>query len=125
MTRRMEKVADLVQAETADLLARHVKHPALIDAMVSITHVEVAPDLSSARLHVSVMGGEQSEDEVLEALARSEPFIHRELGKRLHMRRIPRLKFIADHSLAEGDRLSSMMRDLARDEGRDWELRES
>ena len=121
MSRRMEKVADLVQAETADLLARHVKHPALLDVMVSITFVEVSPDLSTARLHVSVMGGEQGEDAVLEALERSEPFLHRELGKRLHMRRIPRLKFVADHSIAEGDRLSTLMRDLARSEGRDWD----
>lgn len=120
----MEKVADLVQAETADLIARHVKHPALTDTMVSITYVEVAPDLSTARLHVSVMAGEDgeySEDDVLAALERSEPFLHRELVKRLHMRRVPRLKFIADHSIAEGDRLSTMIRDLARTEGRDWD----
>ena len=126
MTRRMEKVADLLQAEMADLLRREVKHPALTDVMISITHVEVAPDLATARVHVSVMGGEQSEDEVLEALARSEPFLHRELGEAAaHARASRGCKFIPDHSIAEGDRLSTMMRDLARSEGRDWELRES
>ena len=55
MSRRMEKVADLLQTEIAELLARRVKHPAIERAMVSITHVDVAPDLSNARIHVSVM----------------------------------------------------------------------
>src|SRR5207237_5528514 len=55
MTRRMEKVADLLQTEIAELLLREVKHPALTDVMISITRVEVSPDLGSARVHVSIM----------------------------------------------------------------------
>ena len=119
MSRRMEKVADLLQAEIADLLHRQVKHPAIAEAMISITHVEVAADLGRARIHVSVMGPEQEQDDVLEALQRVEPFLHRGLVKRLHMRRIPRLRFIADHSIAEGDRIAALLRDVAHAEGRD------
>src|SRR5262245_26940124 len=123
MTRRMEKVADLLQSEIAELLRREVKHPALADAMLSITRVEVAPDLHSARIHVSPMGdgslGHAHEAEVFEALQRTEPFLHRELVKRLHMRTVPRLRFFPDHSIAEADRLTALMREVARDEGRE------
>lgn len=119
MSRRMEKVADQLQEEVADLLRREVKDPALQDVMLSITHVEVSPDLRWARVHVSLMQDQEREPEVLAALARSEPFLHRQLVKRLHMRTIPRLWFHPDHSIAEADRLTSMMRDLARDEGRE------
>jgi len=120
MSRRMEKVADQLQEEIADLLRREVKHPALAEVMLSITHVAPSPDLHTARVHVSVMGGPEQGAEVLEALERSEPFLHRELVKRLHMRRIPRLRFYLDDSIAEADRLSALMRDVARSEGREW-----
>ena len=53
MTRRMEKVADLLQSEIAELLRREGKHPALTDVMVSITRVEVSPDRKSTRLNSS------------------------------------------------------------------------
>jgi ribosome-binding factor A len=114
----MEKVADLLQSEIAELLRREVKHPALADVMISITHVEVAPDLSSARVHVSVMDTPEVEAAVLEALAHTEPFLHRTLVKRLHMRQVPRLHFLVDHSIAEGDRMTALMREVAQSEGR-------
>lgn len=134
MSRRTERVGDLLQTEIADLLFRQVKHPVLAGAMLSIIRVEVASDFSRARVHISAMfdavstdGGSASADggdddrerEVMAALERTEPYLHRELVKRLHMRRIPRLRFIADHSIAEGDRMSKLMHDLARSEGRE------
>ena len=127
MTRRTEKVGDLLQAEIAELLHRHVKHPSLAGAIVSITRVEVSADFSRARVHVSVMSGETAPDAdgdhgesaVMEALERTEPYLHRELVKRLRMRRVPRLRFFADHSIVEGDRISAMMHELARSEGRE------
>jgi ribosome-binding factor A len=121
MTRRMEKVADLLQSEIAELLRREVKHPALSEAMISITHVEVSPDLSWARVHVSLMMGddEHREPEILAALAQSEPFLHRQLVKRLHMRIVPRLWFHPDHSIAEGARMTTLLREVAHNEGRD------
>ncbi len=123
MTRRMEKVADQLQVEVADLLRREVKHHVLTDLMLSITRVEVAPDLTTARIHVSVLDlpGRQATDmdAVIEALTRTEPFLHRELVKRLHMRQIPRLKFLADHSIEEGARMTHLMREVAQSEGRE------
>ncbi len=123
MSRRTEKVSGLLQSQIAELLLRQVKHPVLTDAMVSITRVEVSADFSTARVHVSVMtdgaGGEDQQAEVMEALIRTEPYLHRQLVKRLRMRRVPRLHFIADHSIAEGDRLAAMMRELALEEERE------
>jgi len=131
MSRRTEKVGDLLQAEIADLLHRNVKHPALLDAIISITRVVVSADFSRARVHVSVMipegegegegegDADQDEATVIEALERTEPYLHRELVSRLRMRRVPRLRFIADRSIAEGDRMSAMLRGVARSEGRE------
>lgn len=133
MSRRQEQIGGQLQAELAELLLREVKHPALVGIMLSITQVEVSADLSRASVHVSLLGADAVhtdtvdtavmdvdavEAEVMEALARTEPFLHRTLVKRLRMRRVPRLRFFADHSLAEADRLTHLMREVARSEGR-------
>jgi ribosome-binding factor A len=121
MTRRTEKVADTIQGIVADLLERRVKDPVLDNVMISITRIEVAPDMSTARVHVSLLGVEEDEvPDVLTALARVEPFLHHEMMRQLHMRRVPRLHFLRDRSIEEGDRLTAMMRDVARSEGRDF-----
>ena len=119
MSRRMEKVNDLVQSEVAELLQRRVKDPVLAEAFLPITRVEVTPDLSTARVHVSVMDAVGGADEVLVALERSAPFLHRELVKRIRIKRVPRLRFVLDESIAEADRMTVLMRDLARSEGRE------
>lgn len=120
MSRRTEKVADLIQTTLAELIARRVKDPAVAEAMVSITRVDVSPDLATARVHVSLLAPDDVDAaEVIEALARAAPFLHREMSKEFHMRRVPRVQFVPDSSIAEGDRITRLMREVAREEGRD------
>ena len=59
------------------------------------------------------------EAEVMEALTRTAPFLHRSLVKRLHMRQVPRLHFLIDHSIAEGARMTHRLREIAQSEGRE------
>ncbi|SRR5712691_12987888 len=120
MTRRTEKVADTLQALLAELIERRIKDPALDGVMVSITRVTVAPDLTSGRVHVSVLGASEERAElVVAALERAEPFLHREMVPKLRMRRVPRFQFLRDRSIEEGDRMTAIMRDVARSEGRE------
>ncbi len=79
----------------------------------------MAPDLSHARVGVSVMGEAEEKQSVLEALKRSAPFLQREMNREVHLRRIPSLVFYVDESMEQGDRMTQMLRDVARSEGRD------
>jgi ribosome-binding factor A len=99
---------------------RRAKDPGLHDAIFSFSGVEVAPDLSHARVRVSVLGDGDQKRQVIEALRRSAPFLHRELVKQLHIKRVPNLHFDLDESMEEADRITSLMRDIARSEGRDF-----
>lgn len=117
MSRRMEKVADLLQEEIADLLQRRVRDPSLEDVMISITHIDITADLAHARVHVSVMADDLEQRAVLDALGRSSSFLHRELVRRLHIRRVPRLHFELDDSIAEGARMASLLREVIGGEG--------
>ena len=102
MSRRTERVNDLIREELSDLLLREVRDPRLDAPLISITHVEVTPDLFNARVFVSIMSGPAEQTEALRALNAAASFFHRELKSRLQMRRVPFLAFRLDTSIAEG-----------------------
>lgn len=96
-----------------------VKDRGLDGAFFSFTEVDVSPDLSHARVKVSVMGDDTQKTEVIAALTRSAPFLHRELNHELRMRRVPQLTFVLDESMEEADRMTRLLRDVAQSEGRE------
>ncbi|MCK9487248.1 MAG: 30S ribosome-binding factor RbfA [Dehalococcoidia bacterium] len=112
-------MGDLVRSVLADLVRLKVKDPRVSDVLLTFTEVDVAPDLSHARVGVSVMGDEQTKRDALVGLERAAPFLQRAMNKEVRMRRIPRLVFHLDESMEQGDRMTQQLRDIARSEGRD------
>jgi ribosome-binding factor A len=113
MSRRTERVNDLIRDELSDLMLREVRDPRL-GGLISITHVEVTPDLFNARVFVSVMGSQGEQTEALRALNAAASFFHRELKARLQMRRVPFLVFRLDTSIAEGAEMLAHLNQVAR-----------
>jgi ribosome-binding factor A len=107
---RAIRVAELIQAEIADLLLRQLKDPRL--NMATISRVEVAPDIRHARVYVSRVGTEAEQQAAIEGFQRAAGFIRNQLGKRLKLRYIPVLEFKLDTAIAYGVRISSMLYDL-------------
>jgi ribosome-binding factor A len=95
----MERVSELIRDELSDLLLRDIRDPRL-GGLISITRVEVSPDLYNARVFVSVM--DEPKAEALRALNAAAAFFHRELKQRLQIRRVPFLVFKLDTSIEEG-----------------------
>jgi ribosome-binding factor A len=110
MSRRTERVQSLIRHELGEILQQELKDPR-IHGLVSITAVEVTPDLRTARVFVSVFG-DTPDAEALQALEAAKPFLRRELGQRLDLRYLPQLDLHLDHSLAYADRVSRILRDL-------------
>lgn len=110
---RMDRVADQVREEVADILLRRLADPRV--AGVTVTHVTVSRDLKHARVLVSVLGGPESRQAAgaLLALGHAAGFIRAELGRRLTLRCVPELRFEIDASVARGDRLMDMIRSVA------------
>jgi ribosome-binding factor A len=108
MSRRTERINDLLQEEISDLLRRGVKDPR-IGGLVTITEVDVSPDLRRAKVFVSVMGTDEEKTSTFRALDAAAHFIHRELRKRLTMRRAPEIDFVPDDSLERGARLLALL----------------
>jgi ribosome-binding factor A len=101
MSRRTERVNELIREELSDLLLREVRDPRL-GGVISITRVEVSPDLVNARVYVSIMNETTDRAAALQALNAGAGFFHRELKHRLELRRVPFLNFRLDKSIEEG-----------------------
>ena len=111
MRRRIMRLNHLLRQELSDLLLRQVKDPRLA-VMVSITEVEVTPDLRYARVFVSILGSPEEKQNVLIGLRSATNFLRRELSDRLDLRHVPWLAFYQDDSIERGARILSMLHEL-------------
>ena len=109
--RRRHRLNDQIRDELADLLARETSDPRL-HGIISITGVETAPDLSTARVFVSVLGSEEEAASTFHHIQRAATFFRRQLAARLNLRHTPELSFHLDRSIAEGARIDELLRDL-------------
>ena len=109
---RPERVAETIKREMAEILANRMRDPRL-GAMISVTDVEVTPDLSLARIFVSVLAAEPERDRALEALTHSVGFVRHELAPRLGLREMPEIRFLLDTSIQQGARVEELLRRLA------------
>ncbi len=108
VTRRTERLNDQLREEISDLVRRDVKDPR-IGGLVTITEVDVSPDLSHAKVYVSVLGSDEERAGTLKALDAASHFLQRELRKRLTIKRTPALDFRADESLERGARILRLL----------------
>ncbi len=113
---RTRRVGEQIQRELAALIRDDIKDPRL--GMVSISAVQVTRDLSHAKVHVSVLGNEQQSRESVDVLNRASGFLRHRLGKILHLRVIPELRFYLDLSLERGARMGALInKAIASDRG--------
>ncbi len=106
-TRRTKRLGNLIQAELGDLLLTKVKDPRV--GMVSVTAVDVAPDLSQAKVYFSLLE-EGRRDEALAGLKAAAGFLRGQLASRLNLKTMPRLIPVYDSSLAQGARMDQLVK---------------
>ena len=107
---RPDRVADQIRGELALLLAREVHDPGI--GFVTLTRVQVTPDLQQARVYYTALGDEKARRNSERALERAIPFLRRQIGSRLRLKRVPELKFTYDESIAGQDRIEQLLNEL-------------
>ncbi len=115
MTRRTNRVNELLREEISELVQREIKDPRLGDGLISVTEVVVSPDLRHATVFISQLGGNPDHTEVLTALQHAAHFMHGELVRRLALRRVPDLAFRYDISLERGARMAALINTVSVD----------
>jgi ribosome-binding factor A len=136
---RPDRVADQIRSELGQLLAREVHDPGI--GFVTITRVQVSPDIQQARVFYTALGPpgpanpasltgpagpggsgnpashhDQTRRNTERALSRALPFLRRQLGSRLRLKRVPELKFMYDESIAGQDRIERLLNEIHADD---------
>jgi ribosome-binding factor A len=107
----MARLNGLFQEELADLI-RGLRDPRLAP-IVSITSVDISPDLETGVVRVSVLGEEAEKRGTIDALTHATPHLRRELLHRIRVRHIPALHFVLDQSIEEAARVLELMRKVS------------
>jgi len=104
---RIERVAELIKKEVSSILREKVSDPRI--GFVSLTDVEILPDLKIAKIFFSVLGDEKAKKDSLAGLKSATSYIRCELGHVLKLKFVPEILFVYDKSLERGSRVLSLM----------------
>ncbi len=108
---RPERVAQLLKETLADAVATRLKDPRI--GFVTVTQVAVSPDLTHARIHVSVMGTEDEKTRAIEGLRSAAGFLRSHLGRTLTLRSVPDLHFELDRGIEHAARINRLLDELS------------
>lgn len=97
-----------VQRELANIIRSEIKDPR-IHPLTSVVLAEVAPDLKTCKVYISVLGDEEAQKNTLEGLRSAVGFVRRQLAKNLNLRNTPEIRFILDQSIEYGVRMTRLI----------------
>jgi ribosome-binding factor A len=109
-SQRPTRVGEQIREDLTELITREVHDPGI--GFITITHVDVTPDLQQARVNYTTLGDDKARRDTRRALERAAPFLRRQLGRRLRLRRIPELQFFYDESIERHDRIERILQEL-------------
>jgi ribosome-binding factor A len=110
VSRRTERLSEEIREEVALLIAGELKDPRI--GFVTVTRVEVTPDLRTARIYVGVLGTEKQRTTSLAGLRQGAGFLRRALGRTLRLRHTPELVFQYDEGLEASDRVAKLLAEI-------------
>lgn len=110
---RPDRVGEQIRQELSQILAQQVHDPGI--GFLTLTRVKVTPDLQLARVLYTVIGDEKQRKETQKALERALPYLRRQIGSRVRLRRVPELQFFYDESIEHQDRIEQILLDLKKE----------
>jgi ribosome-binding factor A len=108
--RRPQRIALQIQHEVSLMISRDMKDRRV--GFVTVTGVQMSPDLRHAKIFVSLMGSESEKKESLEALNRANGWVRHELGQRIRMKFLPDVIFLTDTSQEYGERIDRLIDEI-------------
>jgi ribosome-binding factor A len=112
---RPERLGELIRQQVGAFLTAQVRDPRI--GFVTVTAVEVTPDLAHARIRVSVMGTEEERARTLAGLASAARYLRAGLARELRLRSTPELVFELDRGLEHARRIDQVLKRLKEDAG--------
>jgi ribosome-binding factor A len=114
---RPDRVGDQIREILSEMLARGAVHDPGI-GFITLTRVQVSSDLQIAHVLYTTLGDAKAKAETAKALKRAMPFLRRQLGARMRLRRVPEIDFRYDQSVEHQDRVEQILRDLQEEDAK-------
>ena len=109
--RRIDRIEEQLRIELSEIIEREIQDPRI--GLTTVTRAKVSPDLSHARIFVTVLGDAAQRKKALEGLRSAASYIRRTLSKRLHhLRRIPELTFDYDENVEKDNRIEELLEQI-------------
>jgi len=109
--RRIDRIEEQLRIELSEIIEREIQDPRI--GLLTVTRSKVSPDLSHARIFVTVLGDPIQRKKAFEGLRSAASFIRRSLSKRLHhLRRIPELSFDYDETVEKSIRIEELLEQI-------------
>ena len=102
---KMIRINREFQRELSSLISMEVKDPR-ISPVTSVVSVDVAPDLKTSKVYISVLGDQKAQHDTLEGLKSAAAFLRTQLAHNLNLRNTPELHFYVDQSIEYGVNMS-------------------
>jgi ribosome-binding factor A len=109
MKYRLERVNEIIKRELSEIVAREVVFAA---PLVTIQSADIAPDLKTCRIYISVIGSEELKKEAIVRLLEKRKLLQHLLMKRIVLKYTPQLHFELDHALERGDRIMQILDEI-------------
>lgn len=117
-SRRADRVAEAIREEVATFLREGAKDPRLV-AMVTVTGVDVTPDLRHAKVFVSMLGTDAERAASVDALASMTSHLRSRIARALRLRLAPEIAFKLDESVARAARIETLLAQVRERENKD------
>lgn len=114
ITSRTIRINELLKVELGNLIEKYLEHKQ--DCLLSVTEVQITPDLRQAKVYVSVLGNDENKKEVLKALYRKRVFFQRLISKNIMLKYTPILDFQIDTRIEAGDKVLAILEELEKNE---------
>lgn len=111
VSKNIARLSEDMRRELIDIVG-NMKDPRLGGGLLTITRVEVGSDLTLAKVHVSVMGGQSAPAAVVKFLNGAKGHVRSEIASRMHIRKAPEMVFVEDDGAAYADHINKLLKDL-------------
>ena len=118
MTRRTDRISNLIRQEISDLLREQINDPRLT-SFISITKVSTSPDLRHAKVFITALADGTNRSEILQGFTAASGFFRRELARSLRLKYIPELSFHFDDSIEHGAEVLRLIKQITTDNTED------
>ncbi|QDT90620.1 30S ribosome-binding factor RbfA [Gimesia algae] len=98
-SRRLEKIAQAILETVSTTILLHLRDPRIRD--VTVLHVDVAPDVQSAKIYISIMGDEKTKALCMHGLESAKGFLQSKIADRIQTKYTPVIKFVLDTAVKD------------------------